>query len=157
MNYSSTMQPVRGAIHDLSRFLMFGSLLEEVRRRWSRYELVDHWKQGEFHHDIVLRVHGAAADLGGEVLIVATNCNGGVKEVLSFTAVPDRHALWHARCPDNVDFSGDMSPPVATARTEHWFDPCVLLTADARSELRPEFRVRQCGGGWMQRKPASAT
>jgi hypothetical protein len=30
----------------------------------------------------------------------------------------------------------------------HWFDPCELLSHDARSELRPEFRRRQEGGGW---------
>jgi len=30
----------------------------------------------------------------------------------------------------------------------HWFDPCALLTEDARSEYRPEFRERQEGGGW---------
>jgi Ribbon-helix-helix protein, copG family len=32
--------------------------------------------------------------------------------------------------------------------TEHWFDPCELLAPDARSELRPEYRRRQDGGGW---------
>jgi hypothetical protein len=152
-DYSLPMQPSGGAVHQLSHFLILGTLLHEIRRRWSRYELLEHWKQGEFHHDIVLRVPRASPDLGGEVLIIATNCNGGVKEVLCFTRVPDRLALWHARCPDNADFAGDLPPPVGVARTEHWFDPSALLTPDARSELRAEFRERQCGGGWMQRKP----
>ncbi len=38
---------------------------------------------------------------------------------------------------------------MARVRTPHWFDPCELLTPDTRSELRPEFRRRQRGGGWM--------
>jgi hypothetical protein len=141
-----------GAIDALSRFLVLGPLLDEVRRRWGSYELVDHWQQGEFHHDVVLRVPGAAADTGGEVIVVATNCNGGVKEVLCFTTVPDRHALWHARCPSNPEFGGEIPPVVAAARTEHWFEPCELLEPNARSEYRAEFRERQCGGGWIPRK-----
>lgn len=131
---------------------MLGTLLEEVRRRWGNYQLVGHWQQGEFHHDIVLRVPAAAADLGGEIVVVATNCNGGVKEVLSLTDVPERNALWHSRCPDNPEFQAGVLSIVGTARTEHWFDPCALLVADARSEYREEFRERQCGGGWMPRK-----
>ena len=136
----------------LSRYLLLGTLLDEVRRCWGSYELVDHWQQGEFHHDIVVRVPAAAADLGGEIIVVATNCNGGVKEVLSFTAVPDREALWHSRCPDNPEFQPGALPLVGVERTEHWFDPCALLLPDARSEYREEFRERQCGGGWVPRK-----
>src|SRR5690349_17069193 len=128
---------------------MLGPLLEAVRARWGSYELVDHWQQGQFHHDVVLRIPAARADLGGEILIIATNCNGGVKEVLAFTRVPDRLALWHWRCPDNPDFAGALVGPLGTAVTEHWFDPCELLRPDARSELRAEFRERQCGGGWI--------
>lgn len=139
-------------LHTLSRFLMLGTLLEEVRRRWGTYELLDHWQQGEFHHDVVLRVPEAASDLGGDIVIVATNCNGGVKEVLSFTNIPDRNALWHSRCPENPEFLPGVLPLVDAARTEHWFDPCALLLPDARSEYREEFRERQCGGGWLQRK-----
>lgn len=139
-------------LETLSRCLMLGTLLGEVRRRWGAYELLGHWQQGEFHHDIVLRVPGAAADLGGEIIVVATNCNGGVKEVLSFTHVPDRHALWHSRCPENPEFQPGALPIVGVARTEHWFDPCALLLPDARSEYRQEYRERQCGGGWLPRK-----
>ena len=101
---------------------------------------------------MVLRVPLARTSLGGDVLVVATNCNGGVKEVLSFDHVPDRLALWHWRCPDNPEFAGDLPPPLSAATTEHWFDPCELLAADARSEYRAEHRERQCGGGWLQRK-----
>ncbi|HEX4336596.1 MAG TPA: hypothetical protein VH062_11820 [Polyangiaceae bacterium] len=138
---------------ELSRHLLLGSLLEEVRRRWGAYELLEHWKQGEFHHDVVVRVSAATAEVGGDVLVVATNCNGGVKEMLWFDTVPDRLALWHARCPDNPEFEGEPVAPLSVVRTEHWFDPCELLVADARSEYRAEYRERQCGGGWLLRKP----
>jgi len=42
-----------------------------------------------------------------------------------------------------------LPPIVDEARTTHWFDPCALLVADAGSELRPEFRARHRGGGWI--------
>jgi hypothetical protein len=125
--------------------MMLGALLEELRGRFGGYELLDHWQQGEFHHDVVLRV-------AGEVLVVATNCHGGVKEVLCFRELPERSALWHWRCPENPEFSGSLAPPLGVATTEHWFDPCELLVAEARSEYRAEFRDRQCGGGWVLRK-----
>jgi len=143
------------SLEALSRYLLLGGLLEEIRRRWGSYELVDHWQQGEFHHDVVVRVPGAATDLGGEIVVIATNCNGGVKEVISFTEVPSRHALWHSRCPDNPEFDAGELPIVAAARTQHWFDPCALLLPDARSEYREEFRERQCGGGWVPRKSSA--
>jgi hypothetical protein len=82
------------------------------------------------------------------VLVVATNCNGGIKEVLALADVPDRLALWHHRCPAVAEFFGELGPILARAVTEHWFDPCELLTSSARSELRPEYRRRQEGGGW---------
>jgi hypothetical protein len=138
------------AINELAKSLALGALLDQVRERWGRYELVDHWQQGEFHHDIVVRVP-EAKDLPGPILIVATNCNGGVKEVLCFREAPDRLALWHARCPENPEFKGPPPDTLASATTTHWFDPCELLLPDARSELRESFRERQCGGGWTQR------
>jgi hypothetical protein len=138
-------------LETLSRCSMLGALLSEVWRRWGAYELLDHWQQGEFHHDLVLRVRLAGADLGGEFIVVAANCNGGVKEVLAFTSMPDRHALWHSRCPENPEFQPGALPIVGVARTEHWFDPCALLLPDARSEYREEYRERQCGGGWLPR------
>jgi hypothetical protein len=137
------------SVASLARHLVLGALLEDLTARYGAYELVAHWTQGEFHHDVVLRLpEGAASDLPGRVLVVATNCNGGIKEVLSFAEVPDRGALWHHRCPQVREFSGALAAVLDRAVTEHWFDPCELLAADARSELRPEYRRRQEGGGW---------
>jgi hypothetical protein len=145
-------------LQDLARTRVLGALLARVFDRWGGYEVVAHWTQGEFHHDVVLRLpEPAARDLGGRVLVVATNCNGGVKEVLAFAEAPDRSALWHHRCPTIPDFSGELAPILGHAQTEHWFDPCELLGADARSELRPEYRARQNGGGWVCVKERIAT
>src|SRR3954449_5275336 len=132
---------------ELARNLGLGSLLDDVRARLGGYQIVDHWQQGEFHHDLVLRVN-PAQQLPGPILVVATNCNGGVKEVLCFGQIPDRYALWHRRCPDNAEFSGELPELLASSKTLHWFDPCDLLKPDARSEYRAEFRERQAGGGW---------
>jgi len=133
----------------LARCLVLGALLDDLTTRFGGYELVAHWTQGEFHHDVVLRLPAMPSnELPGPILVVATNCNGGVKEVLCFRDVPDRRALWHHRCPDIDAFDGDLGPILARATTEHWFDPCELLAVDARSELRPEHRRRQEGGGW---------
>lgn len=119
--------------------------LDRLLGRLGRYELVDHWSQGEFHHDVVVRTDDG-------VLVVATNCNGGIKEVVAFDEVPDRWALWADRCPDNTEFSARRTtalPAVrARARTCHWFNPCELLVDDARSELKPGCRRRAVGGGW---------
>lgn len=129
----------------LAETMSLSSLLEELRARVGTFAITDHWKQGEFHHDTVIRfVHGDEP----RVLVVATNCNGGVKEVLAFGEMPERYALWRWRCPHVADFAGELPPILARAVTSHWFDPCALLTEDARSELRPEHRVRQKGGGW---------
>jgi hypothetical protein len=145
-------------VSDLAGCLVLGALLDELTRRFGGYELVAHWTQGEFHHDVVLRLPGEVTSaLPGSVLVVATNCNGGIKEVLCFATVPDRAALWHHRCPAIPEFFGDVAPILASAVTEHWFDPCELLAADARSELRPEHRRRQVGGGWEARDEESRT
>jgi hypothetical protein len=150
--YEIFIVPPSPALDRLAHTLDLGSLLADVSHRYGAYGLLAHWTQGEFHHDVVLRIPEAAivaqGDLPGRVLVVATNCNGGVKEVLCFTDVPDRWALWHHRCPDVADFSGELPTILARSVTEHWFDPCELLRADARSELRPEYRKRQHGGGW---------
>ena len=141
-------------VNGLARCLVLGALLAEVQRRFGGYDLVAHWTQGEFHHDVVIRLPEAAADpLAGCVLVVATNCNGGIKEVLAFAEVPDRRALWHHRCPDVGAFHGTLGAILARSITEHWFDPCELLAANARSELRPEYRQRQEGGGWEKATP----
>ena len=111
-------QRAEQVLGELSRSLVLGALLDDVRRRWGGYELVDHWQQGEFHHDVVLRVPAAQADLGGQLLIVATNCNGGVKEVLGFAELPARLALWHWRCPENSEFSGTLPPLLGSAAAD---------------------------------------
>jgi hypothetical protein len=147
--------PAHAAVAELADAALLGALLAHISERWGSYELVDHWQQGEFHHDIVLRLGANTAELPGCILVVATNCNGGVKEVLCFADVPQRDALWHSRCPDNPEFAGTMPPLLAAYVTEHWFDPCELLAPDARSEYRAEYRERQCGGGWMLRKPSA--
>ncbi len=125
--------------------LSLGGALAVLQRRFGSYELLDHWTQGEFHHDVVLRVPDPAAP----IVIVATNCNGGVKEVLSFGELPGRGALWAWRCPSVPEFTGALPPLLGRAVTMHWFDPCELLAPDARSELKAEFRERQPGGGWV--------
>ncbi len=141
------MQP---HLQDLADTLVLGALLDELGARYGRYELLDYWKQGEFHHDVVVRVPG------GHVLVVGTNCNGGVKEVLVFETVPDRWALWHWHCPHVADFSGDLPSMFGRAVTHHWFDPCDLLRPDARSELREEYRERQRGGEWEMTEASRA-
>jgi hypothetical protein len=137
------------SIQTLADQLTLGGLLDELRRASGSYELLDHWQQGEFHHDTVLRVDPSRAGVPGPILIVATNCNGGVKEVLCLGEVPARAALWHGRCPENPEFVGQAPEILASTRTLHWFDPCDLLSPDARSEYRSEFRQRQSGGGWQ--------
>lgn len=139
------------SIQQLAQQLTLGALLEEVRRLAGRYDLLDHWQQGEFHHDTLIGVDHAKADLPGPILVVATNCNGGVKEVLCFAERPNRYAVWHRRCPSNPEFAGELPPLLDVATTVHWFDPCHLLSDQARSELRPEFRERQVGGGWTMK------
>lgn len=140
MTYAFEMEDLQA----LADTLVLGALLEALRERHGRYELLEHWKQGEFHHDVVVRA-------GERVLVVATNCNGGVKEVLAFDEVPDRSALWHWRCPAVADFTGDLPKIRGRALTAHYFDPCDLLRADARSELREEHRERQRGGGFQMK------
>ena len=137
----------------LAQELGLGPLLTKVSAELGGYDLVEHWQQGEFHHDVVVRVRERRS-LPGDVLVVATNCNGGVKEILCFSEVPARGALWHRRCPDNDEFAGELPPLLAQVRTVHWFDPCELLGPDARSEYRPEARERQPGGGWCLKAKA---
>ena len=137
-------------VEALARNLALGALLTDLKSDFGGYEILDHWQRGEFHHDLLLRVDPNGR-LPGPVLVVATNCNGGVKEVLCFEVPPAEKALWHWRCPESEEFDGDLPPVLEEARTVHWFDPCALLTPDARSEIRPEFRERQEGGGWQMK------
>jgi hypothetical protein len=138
-------------VEQLAHQLTLGAALDELRVRRGGYQLIEHWQQGEFHHDTVLRVDPVKAGLPGSIVVIATNCNGGIKEVLCFERMPDRYSLWHARCPSNPELSGELPPLLASSRTHHWFDPCELLKPDARSELREEFRERETGGGWRMK------
>jgi hypothetical protein len=155
---SCTVQTLQNSaselVNQLAAKLMLGELLREIVQRWGVYEFVDHWQQGEFHHDTVLRVPHGRGELSGAYLVVATNCNGGVKEVLCLDALPTRGGLWRGRCPANVEFEGELPSILARRVTDHWFDPCVLLGPGARSEYRADCRVRQPGGGWMPKKDA---
>jgi hypothetical protein len=128
----------------LARTLVLGAALEELKAQFGTYDLRAHWTQGEFHHDLVVETSAC-------VVVIATNCNGGIKEVLVFSEVPERYALWRWRCPHVSDFAGELAPILQRAITPHWFDPCEILAENARSELREEFRERQKGGGWTCR------
>lgn len=144
---------VHDAVDALAHTLMLGALLEQLAARHGGYKLLEHWTQGEFHHDLVLRVYERRG-LPASVLVVSTNCNGGIKEVACYERVPSRWALWHARCPDNPEFEGELPRLLGRARTLHWFDPCELLSDSARSLLKPHCRRRQRGGGY---EPAPST
>lgn len=136
--------------------LDLGSVLQHLREAHDGYELVAHHQQGEFHHDVIVRVRAPGA-LPAPILVVATNCNGGVKELLAFDDVPSPSSLWHWRCPDAPDFEGELPALRAALRTQHWLEPCELLREDARSELREEWRERQPGGGWRMRSCVAPT
>jgi hypothetical protein len=137
-------------LSDLAGAHVLGALLERLKDGFGGYEIIAHWTQGEFHHDMVVRVE-RAHELPGDVLVVSTNCNGGIKELLCFASVPNRSALWHARCPAEPEFTGELPRILGRETTMHWFDPCELLHPNARSELKPEHRRRQLGGGWEKR------
>jgi len=77
-----------------------GPFLDALTRAAGPYEVVDHWQQGEFHHDLVVRLKDSKG-LPAPVVVIATNCNAGIKEVLWFERPPERWALWNWRCPDN--------------------------------------------------------
>ena len=146
---STPFEQGESTIEFLANRMLLGEALEMVRRMYGCYELLAHWLQGEFHHDLPLRLPKKEKQvLPGDYLVIATNCNGGIKEVLCFEDAPERWALWHHRCPENPEFEGVLPKILAMARTIHWFNPCQLLEPDARSEIREEQRRRQRGGGW---------
>ena len=132
--------------------LGLGSMLFKLNDEFMGFELLEHWTQGEFHHDFVFEGRDG---LLPPYFVVSTNCNGGIKEILGLNARPDYDALWHHRCPENPEFKGELSQIIACARTQHWFEPAELLVEDARSELRPEYRERQKGGGWIMKTDSS--
>jgi hypothetical protein len=137
----------------LTRSLVLGDLLAELIRLHGGFELVEHWTQGEFHHDVVLRLPPGALAAAASVLVVATNCNGGVKELLAFDDVPSRRALWDYRVGTSSAAAIQLR---GSARTLHWFDPRELLGDNARSEIKREYRQRQEGGGWQLRPDVRA-
>lgn len=142
--------PALAMLQQLATHLTLGSLLDALI---PQYQILAHWPQGEFHHDLVIRVPAPPPALPGPILVISSDCNGGVKELFCFPEVPSRWGLWHHRCPDNPDFVGDLPPLLAQIRTRLWFDPCTLLGPDAPSEIKPEFRARQPGGGWELQHP----
>lgn len=142
------MDRVHSDLGFLTRSQTLAALLATLRTRFHGYKIVEHWKQGEFHHDLVLRVGAHGAELPGDILVVSTNCNGGVKEVLCFAEPPDRWALWHSRCPEVAEFEGSLPPLLGSVRTPNWYDPCTLLADDGPSEFKPKYRKRLRGGGW---------
>ena len=131
----------------LADTLSLKALLDELKT--FGWEHVDHWSQGEFHHDVVIRLRDRPPELPGEILVVSTTCNGAVKELLCLDEIPDRWGLWHFRCPDNPEFRGPRPHVREVARTVHWVDPKELLGSETRSEYRAEFRRRQRGGGYV--------
>lgn len=135
---------LRGVLDALGEQSLLGALYAQL----GPCRLLDHWKQGEFHHDLVFEMQRPRAGLG-PFLVASTNCNGGVKEIIALGERPARWALWHHRCPDNPAFEGQLAPIQARIRTMHWFEPGRLLRPGARSELRVDARRRQRGGGWI--------
>jgi hypothetical protein len=105
--------------------LVLGDVLNALKRDFGGFEIIDHWSQGELHHDLVVRL--ATGDLGGEILVISTNCNGGVKELITLDDVPDQSALWHWRCPALPQFQGTLDDIRGVARTIHWSEPSRLL------------------------------
>jgi hypothetical protein len=132
----------------LAVHLSLASLLDQLFAITS-YRVLDYWPQGEFHNDLVLEILDPLPDLPGSILVISTDCNGGVKELFCFSEAPDRWALWHLRCPDNPEFFGSAPLVLGWIKTPLWVDPCMILSPNAPSELLPECRQRQQGGGWV--------
>ena len=141
-------------IDGLARCLTIGALLDVMTRRFGGYEVVAHWTLGELHHDIVVMLPASATvDLPGRVLVVSANGEGGIKEVLCFAEVPDRSALWHERCPEALEFSGELEPVLGRATTQHWFDPRELLKAAPRDAQPEPRRAPGKGAAWERDEP----
>ena len=132
----------------LAAHLALGDLLSDLHTTIGPSKPIAVWKQSCSHSDLVLFVDHQGK-LPGRVLVIAIDCNGGVKEVLCFDQVPDRWALWHWRCPTNPEFEGEIPPLLDSARTQHWFDPNQIVDDNSYCELRPEFRKRLRGGGFV--------
>ena len=137
--------------------MVLGSLLERLNLDYGGYELLAHHTQGEFHHDVVLRVqsmqgvpgmHGEGA-LPGEILVVSTNCNGGIKEVLVFEAEPDLGAaLFRPLRVDERARAQRAAPRVPAPPARGWLGACVEWAGPrgwrAASPTAREPRVLAC-------------
>lgn len=51
------------SIECLARHMVPGALLDDLTQRFGTCELVAHWAQGEFHHDVVLRLTARPSDV----------------------------------------------------------------------------------------------
>lgn len=91
--------------------------------------LIAHWQQGDLHHDLVFHLQRPHHGLTGDVLVVSTDNHGMVKEVISLAKMPKRQALWHARCPADPHFDGDLPPVLEEVKTNHWVRPERILNA----------------------------
>ena len=150
----------------LSRQLGLGSLLSELQARYGGTICSTSGRRASSTTILLLRLP-EAWPLPGEYVVVATNCNGGVKEVLCLARKPERSALWHHRCP-TIRFAGEL-PGARRGAHAHWFDPCALLKDDARSEYREDARERAvqalaaqsepgaAGAHWRSPRPSSTT
>lgn len=65
-------------VASLATSLGLGALLDRVDRSCGRHRMLEHWQQGEFHHDLVLVVPEPPPTIPGSVLVVATNSMDGV-------------------------------------------------------------------------------
>ncbi len=138
-----------GIVKRLADRLVLGDLLTELHQMIGPSRPIAVWKQSCSHSDVVVQLDHRK-ELPGSVLVIAIDCDRGVKEVLCFDEIPDRWALWHWRCPTNPEFEGEIPPLLDYEKTQHWFDPNEICDDDSYCELRPEFRQRQRGGGFVQ-------
>ena len=68
----------------LANRLTLGGVLDEVRRLAGGYEFLDHWQQGEFHHDTVIRVDEGRVGVPGQAAI----CGYGAPTACKSTRSP---------------------------------------------------------------------
>lgn len=116
-------------LQELADQLVLGDVLNVLDRDHGGFELIAHRPKGEYHQDLVVRVNTGV--FGGEILVIGTNCNGGVKELIALSSVPDHSALWRWRCPTAPQFQGTLDDIRGVARTIHWSDPAQLLEETA--------------------------
>ena len=130
----------------MANALSTGALFDLLKNECGGFDFLHHWQQGEFHQDLVLSVkeqHG----LPGPILVVSTNSNAGVKEVLCLDQVPTEarsgtcgvrtSSNSPARCPpfsrlrgrDTGSTRRACSPPTREASTARSFGSVSLAAA----------------------------